>query len=300
MQYKIILMSSGDKNPCNIAKTSRFQLLCANSPISPNIVIKMDQKETNHFFDKAFWSVYSYIYDVMEKLLPYQQLLNDMEEACAVNSDANTLEIGIGTLNFTKKILPKVKKLYGVDFSDAFINKGIKKVNEKEKEKLEIEILDLNNHREVQEYFNRHKIEGGFNLICGNLVFYTLQNGEVLLSVFKENLNTGGKIVLSNIRPWFSPRDNLKAHIQMKAAVFNKSYGHIVGWCAAILNLLSLAPRLIGVGILNVILTGRADYTKYTDNELKAMAKRVGLKISIRPDSYAGSTSIIILEPEAE
>ena len=56
------------------------------------------------FRDRLFWALYSWCYDVMEDIIPYKNLLSDMDSIINAQQNDSLLEIGSGTLNLTRVI----------------------------------------------------------------------------------------------------------------------------------------------------------------------------------------------------
>lgn len=115
------------------------------------------------------------------------------------------------------------------------------------------------------------------------------------MNILKEQLQPEGKIVLSNIRPWFNPSKNFQAHIQMKyQQEKSKTQNSTFALVNTIGNVLYVLPEGIGVKLLNIVLTQRSDYTKLSDQDLVTLAKQADLELELKEDSYAKSTSIAV------
>ncbi|MEK7664836.1 MAG: class I SAM-dependent methyltransferase [Patescibacteria group bacterium] len=72
--------------------------------------------------DQKFWEEYFKVYDVLNIVVPYQELMTALENEFDLSHDDIVLDVGSGTGNLMIKINGKCKRAIGLDFSEAGIN----------------------------------------------------------------------------------------------------------------------------------------------------------------------------------
>ena len=73
---------------------------------------------------QKFWEKYFKVYDVLNIVIPYQELMAELGKELDLNHEDVVLDVGSGTGNFMERIKGKCKKVIGSDFSEAGIEKG--------------------------------------------------------------------------------------------------------------------------------------------------------------------------------
>ncbi len=71
--------------------------------------------------NEKFWEKYFKVYDILNIVIPYQELMDQLEKELDLNQEDIVLDVGSGTGNLMIKLRGKCKKIIGLDFSDAGI-----------------------------------------------------------------------------------------------------------------------------------------------------------------------------------
>ncbi|MCS7184041.1 MAG: methyltransferase domain-containing protein [Patescibacteria group bacterium] len=166
-----------------------------------------------------FWKKYFKEYDILNYLIPYQELLEIILKELDPNEGELILDAGVGTGNLAIMIKEKGARVVGLDFSEEALD--IYKQKDKEA------IIILHNLEEKLPFDDNY-----FDKIVSNNTLYNIPR-EKRLEVFKELyrvLKPGGLIVVSNIHKNFKPFqiyiDGIKKSI--------KKFGLIKGLCLVI------------------------------------------------------------------
>jgi len=139
--------------------------------------------------DSKFWKNYFKVYDVLNLLIPYQELLETICDELSIKSGERILEAGCGTGNLALKIKERCGKVIGIDNSQEALEIYRKKdPNAK---------LFLANLREELPFPDNY-----FDKIASNNTLYIIPK-EKQLDTLKELyriLKPEGKIVLANLK----------------------------------------------------------------------------------------------------
>lgn len=153
--------------------------------------------------DEKFWAKYFKVYDVLNVVIPYQGLMQELEKELDLQASDVVLDVGSGTGNFILKIKNKCKKIIGVDFSEHGLK--IHKTKDPEAEHM---ILDITQEFPFSDNY--------FSKIVSNNVIYTLNKNQqisALQEIFRI-LKPGGRFVISNVKEGFSPMEIYVNHIK--------------------------------------------------------------------------------------
>lgn len=144
--------------------------------------------------DTSFWKKYFSVYDTLNLLIPYQELLNELIEKLSPQKEELILDAGAGTGNLAILIENKGAKVIALDFSK--------------------EALDIYKNKNPQGETVLHNLEeklpfpdNYFDKIVSNNTLYNIPK-EKRLQVFQEFfrvLKPGGVVVVSNIHKDFKP-----------------------------------------------------------------------------------------------
>lgn len=143
---------------------------------------------------EKFWEKYFKVYDILNIVIPYQELMDELENQLDLHQDDFVLDVGSGTGNFMTKVKGKCKKIVGLDFSEAGI-----KIHKSKDEGAEAILFDITNEFSFPNNY--------FSKIVSNNTLYTLtyeQQKQVLHEIYRV-LKPGGKFVVSNVKEGFSP-----------------------------------------------------------------------------------------------
>jgi len=153
-------------------------------------------------FDEKFWKDYFEVYDMLNDLIPYQELLERIVECLNVQSSDLILDAGSGTGNLAVLIEKKGARVVGLDFSKAGVD-----IHKRKIPNADVRVGDLT---EPLPFPDEH-----FDKVCSNNVIYTLpplKRADVFQE-FHRVLKPGGTIVVSNIHKEFSPSKIYKNHL---------------------------------------------------------------------------------------
>ncbi len=137
--------------------------------------------------DHEFWTEYFKVYDVLNVVIPYQDLLNTIVEKLDIKKDDLVLDAGCGTGNLAIKMKNCGANVIGIDYCAA----ALERYKSKNPEAKAI-IHDLTMPLPFPDNY--------FDKIASNNVIYTLKK-EMRNAVFGEFyrvLKPNGKIVVSN------------------------------------------------------------------------------------------------------
>lgn len=154
--------------------------------------------------DTKFWEKYFAVYDVLNELIPYQELLNTIVERLDIQPSDLILDAGSGTGNLAVLIEKKGARVIGVDSSEVGVRLHKKKIPG-----ADVRVGDLTEPLPFSD--------GYFDKVYSNNVIYTLlpENRSFVFSELYRVLKPGGMIVVSNIKTGFSPAKIYGSHVKM-------------------------------------------------------------------------------------
>jgi ubiquinone/menaquinone biosynthesis C-methylase UbiE len=153
--------------------------------------------------DNNFWKKYFKTYDLLNRAIPYQEVLNDIYHEARPKKGQMVLDAGSGTGNLSLIMSQSGAKVIGLDFS----REGIK-LHQKKDPSAEVIHGDLTKKLPFQDE--------SFDCIVSNNVIYTLDKKlrRMVFAEFYRILKKGGVIVVSNIHKGFSPAQIFKEHLK--------------------------------------------------------------------------------------
>lgn len=153
--------------------------------------------------DAAFWNKYFSVYDVLNELIPYKYLMEDLATSLQIEKGQTVLDIGSGTGNVSVSVAKKGGVPTGIDIAIA----GIKVCQTK----LPNCTFIAGNLMEPLPFGAEE-----FDKAVSNNVLYAIPPSERSLlgqEIFRV-LKPGAIIVMSNIAPGFSPLNIYISHIK--------------------------------------------------------------------------------------
>src|SRR5208337_2309229 len=152
--------------------------------------------------DQQFWEKYFLTYDLLNEVIPYQKLMNDLIRVLEVEKGDLIFDAGSGTGNLCILLKEYGANPTGYDFSKKAI-----KIHLMKDQNAEVYYGDLTNKLLFPDNY--------FDKVVSNNVIYTIDR-RIRLSIFKEIyrvLKINGKFVIANVHTGFNPFIILKDHI---------------------------------------------------------------------------------------
>jgi len=143
--------------------------------------------------NEKFWDKYFKVYDYLNLLIPYQNLLKDICDALDIKDRDLVLEAGCGTGNLAIKIKERGANVVGLDYSKEALE-----IYKKKDFSAKIVLGDLSEKLPFPDNY--------FNKIACNNTLYTLPKERQLaiLKEFLRILKPGGKIAVANPKKGWS------------------------------------------------------------------------------------------------
>lgn len=145
-------------------------------------------------FDAKFWEKYFKVYDVLNEIIPYRELMEELEKELDLKPNDIVLDVGSGTGNLMIRIRGKCKKVIGIDNSEEGL-----KIHKIKDSSAEILLHDITEKFPFPDNY--------FSKIVSNNTIYTLRENQQLavLSEIYRVLKFGGKFVVSNVKKKYNP-----------------------------------------------------------------------------------------------
>jgi len=154
--------------------------------------IKLKPKKVK--LDSKFWASYFQVYDLLNLLIPYQELLNNICDELNIKPREKVLDAGSGTGNLATKIKSRGGNVIGIDNSSAGIT-----IHKRKDSDAKVVLCDLTQSLPFPN--------DSFDKIASNNVLYVIprEKQEQVMKEFYRILKPSGKIVLANMRAEWKP-----------------------------------------------------------------------------------------------
>lgn len=208
-----------------------------------------------------FWKKYFKVYDYMNSLIPYRDLLKEICVVAEIKAGQKVLDLGSGTGNLSVLLANSGAKVIGLDYS----LEGIE--IHKSKGGSEVVHHDLNEKLPFED--------SAFDVVVSNNVLYTIsreKRGKIINEVSRVTKH-GGKVVISNIIEDFNPKKIYFGHIRESI--------RLNGFSATILQLLKLIMPTIKIMYYNHLINKENDsggYDFFLPNEQSELLREHGFK----------------------
>ncbi|MCR4276746.1 MAG: class I SAM-dependent methyltransferase [Candidatus Roizmanbacteria bacterium] len=223
--------------------------------------------------DTKFWHRYFQVYDVLNMVIPYQELLVSVCDELEIKSGERILEAGSGTGNLALKIKERGGAPVGIDMSQEGIS-----IHKKKDPGTEVVLGNLTDKLPFQD--------NSFDKICSNNTLYAIprdKRGSVMKEFYRI-LKPGGKVVISNIIDSFSPFAIYREHISKE---FKRN-----GLVYVLRNILKFIKPTIKMFYYNHLIRkehGDGDFDFFKEGEQKKLLEENGFgNISDEKKVYAG------------
>lgn len=153
--------------------------------------------------DTTFWKKYFTAYDVLNLVIPYQELLESIISTANIKQNDLVLDVGSGTGNLAIKLKKSGAHVTALDSSKEGLERH-KQKDEKAKTMLHDAVKPL-------PFSDNH-----FDKIVSNNTIYTLEPSkrDNIFKEFYRVLKPGGRIVIANVHTGFKPIEIYKEHIR--------------------------------------------------------------------------------------
>lgn len=227
--------------------------------------------------DTKFWTRYFTVYDYLNELIPYQNLLNSICYYLKIKKDEKILDLGSGTGNLSIIIEKYGAKVTSLDFSKEGID-----IHKKKNPKAHILYHDIT--------FRLPFDDGYFDSIVTNNVLYTIPR-ELRLNIYKELyrvLKKSGKIVSSNLIEGFSAKKIYFEHLKMLYKKF--------GLLSVIIKTFKLIIPTVKIFYYNYLISKENEYGKYDFFNVDEQREQLALAgfLTVSEDIKAYSDQAII------
>jgi len=171
-----------------------------------------NNKEKIKSLPPGFWLKYFKVYDILNLIPPYVNLLNRLIEILQPSQREKILDAGVGTGNLAVLLARRGADVYGLDFSPEAL-----KIYKDKDPNAKTFLHDLRSPLPFEDNF--------FDKIVSNNVLYNIPREERLNVILelRRVLKPGGIIVLSNIHKDFSPFkiyvSSIKESVQTKGLI---------------------------------------------------------------------------------
>jgi ubiquinone/menaquinone biosynthesis C-methylase UbiE len=226
---------------------------------------------------KKFWSNYFKVYDYLNLLIPYKQLIEYFIDYLNIRSGDIVLDLGSGTGNFSIELRKIGAVVYSIDSSEEGNQLHLKK-----DPTAIIVTSDITNRLPFEDNY--------FDKIFSNNTLYTIDPAK-RLDVFNEInriIKPGGVFVVSNLRQHFSPFsiyiDHLKLSIKEKGLFFT------------IIDMLKLCIPTIKIFYYNIVIkysNKDRSYTFFTDDEQRNLLINSGF-VDVTDNIYVYANQAIL------
>lgn len=232
--------------------------------------------------DDSFWSFYSYCYDAICSLVPYQDMMKDIVAAMQLNPGMKILDAGCGTGNLEREIFSQgvPVKITALDFSDSMLLRAQKK----NLHGVKFLKLDLGKKLPFDDC--------EFDIVVSNNVIYALSNAQPTLAEFRRVTKPDGKILISDPKPSFKNSKIMEAHLCKN----NKN--HALAVCKMLSSPLWLS-RMFIVAVINSAIDKSEAEGNYCYRTVDGWRELLGSELVIN-STYADQNWFIVVQNDKE
>jgi ubiquinone/menaquinone biosynthesis C-methylase UbiE len=234
------------------------------------------------------WELYSYFYSLsLRNLLPYQQLLEDLNNVLDIKEGDSVLDAGCGPGLVIERIIRanegKNLSVTGLDLSKRMISRARGRCDNSS---IRFLVTDLNRPLEFPESsFDR--------VVCSNTL-YILEDPRSVIGEFHRVLKQGGILIIANPKPNANERQLVRAHISAinRMAPMPRKIYHIV-------TSILLIPVHLAVIAINgaIVRRGRSrEYHFWSKDELERVLQEAGFRSINTCSCYADQDWLVTAE----
>ena len=226
---------------------------------------------------KKFWQKYFRVYDVLNLVIPYKDLLFSILREAEIKPNIKVLDAGSGTGN-----LSLLLKDHGANvISTDFVSYAIDQHRVKDPE-AEILLADLTKRLPFADSV--------FEVVVSNNVLYTIQleNRLFVVSEFFRVLKPGGILVISNLKKGWKPIKIYSFHIKQSL--------ESLGLLMTLIRVVTLFPRTILMFYYNwrIKYESGGDYNFFSRKESENLLRKAGFKFIGKPKIVYGNQAYLV------
>lgn len=223
------------------------------------------------FLSRHFWNLYALVYEALEGLLPYKQMLDDLTRSLVSVPKGQILDAGCGAGSLCRRLLSDFPQaqVVALDSSEAMLQRARTKCGT---------LFTVHSDLSRGLPFDDGSFDG---LVCSN-VLHTLEDPRTTLSEMRRVLRDGGRLALACPAPGFS----------MKALVKNHLHSGPRAWWSMLPLMLPLALAALFSLVLLHQKTGRTVVLRDRD-QLEELLTEAGFKELQFSDTYGGQDILV-------
>lgn len=221
-------------------------------------------------FERFFWDVYAFFYDLICFLIPYQDLIKKVSDVIYKYDNVKILDAGCGTGNFSNYFIKAGATVIAIDYSSN-MERVLRKKNSK------INFLQINLEESIP--FSDKE----FDVVLCAHVLYSIQNYKSTIEELMRVLRPNGKLIIIN--PISNP-SILKIFFESIAKSTTKE---------KFVNI-AIFPLMIIFGIFNVVIKcgGKKGYYKFSDEEFEGYVSKK-YTILLEERVYANQSKMLVV-----
>lgn len=207
--------------------------------------------------DVGFWRRYFRVYDALNHLPTYKQLLLDVSEEAGAKDGELVLDAGSGTGNLAVRIAESGGRVIALDYCPEALDRHRNKDG-----RGNLILADLSRGLPFTD--------GSFDKIASTNALYALSADDQRATVreFHRVLKSGGKIVLAN------PRKGQRAPSMVLNVIADNVRGD--GLCITVKKMLALLPDMIRMAYYNWRLRMESQHHRFEGDEQRILLEHVG------------------------
>lgn len=217
--------------------------------------------------DEKFWAKYFKVYDVLNLLIPYQELLTTICDELDIKNGEKILEAGCGTGNLAIKIKERGAEVVGLDNCKEALE-----IYKKKDPNAKITLADLSKRLPFPD--------NHFDKIASNNTLYVLTSEErkICLREFNRVLMPDGKVVISN------PKQGWSVFAIYIETIDNEV--RVNGLFRTIGKIINMILSTIKIFYYNHLIKKEVHYHFFTVDEQKLLLEKAGFVKSYEKSVY--------------
>lgn len=227
--------------------------------------------------DHRFWANYFKVYDVLNMVIPYQELLDTIVKELDVKRGDLILDAGCGTGNLGIKLKKRGVKVIGIDYCIEALD-----IYKQKDPKAELMVHDLNLPLPFPDNY--------FDKIVSNNVIYSLSRDKIPLVIkeFKRVLKKSGFLVITNPAKNAKPMAIYKEHLKK---TFTKGINFLS--IVIVTRMMASTVRMFYYNLIIKKANKKGFYTFFDEGEQTLLLKSLGFKPDKEYRVYSNQAIIV-------